>query len=267
MYSLSWVFRKIPGPSKVPRKTLSFSRNRSSGHFWGYVLFFLICIAGCEAKETSLPFETPQTKTSVHSSSSPKLNSSPKEISENPRIVAFGNSLTAGLGVSPDQSYPAQLQRRLNNAGYHYKVINAGVSGDTTAGGLRRLNWILKSQPSIVIVELGANDGLRGQPLAAMYSNLNEIITTLKESGAKVVLAGMKIPPNYGQDYTTGFASMFEQLARRHSIRLIPFFLEGVAARPQLNQADGLHPTSAGYQIVADNVMTAIEPLLKAGSL
>jgi len=176
--------------------------------------------------------------------------------------VAFGNSLTAGLGVAPDQSYPSQLQQRLDDAGYHYRVINAGVSGDTTAGGLRRLNWVLKSKPSIVIVELGANDALRGQPLGTMYSNLNEIILGFREAHTVVVLAGMKIPPNYGQEYTTGFESMFEQLAQEHDVTLIPFLLEGVAARPGLNQADGIHPTAAGYEIVADTVMEALAPFL-----
>ena len=185
---------------------------------------------------------------------------------EPPRIVAFGNSLTAGLGVSPDQSYPAQLQRRLREAGYHYDVINAGVSGDTTTGGLRRLAWILKSRPSVVILELGANDGLRGQPPSRMGSNLTEIIDGLQEAGVEVVLAGIQIPPNYGLAYTTGFASVFERLAQDHSVTLIPFFLEGVAARKELNQADGIHPTAEGYRIVAQTVFDVIEPLLKKES-
>ena len=142
-------------------------------------------------------------------------------------------------------------------------MINAGVSGDTTAGGLRRLDWVLKSRPSIVIVELGANDGLRGQPLASMYSNLDTIISRLQNANTVVVLAGMKIPPNYGLNYITGFSSMFQELARKHKITLIPFLLEGVAAQPNLNQADGIHPTAAGYKIVADTVMTALKPLLR----
>ena len=166
--------------------------------------------------------------------------------------------------MSPDRSYPAQLQRRLDEAGYHYKVINAGVSGDTTAGGLRRVNWVLKSRPSIVILELGVNDALRGQPLSAVYANLDEIIERLKEAGTVVVLAGMKIPPNYGLDYSKDFSNLFERLAREHEITLIPFLLEGVAAQPELNQADGVHPTADGYQVVADTVMAAIEPLLES---
>ena len=144
--------------------------------------------------------------------------------------------------------------------------MNAGVSGETTAGGLRRLTWILKSRPSMVILELGANDGLRGQPLSLMASNLTKIIEGLQEAGVEVVLAGMQIPPNYGLAYTTGFASMFERLAQDHSVTLIPFFLEGVAARKDLNQADGIHPTAEGYRIVAHTVFDVIEPLLKKES-
>lgn len=214
---------------------------------------------GCDSEP--LPPSPPSPTISSSAESSISI-SSPTVHQDYPRIVAFGNSLTAGLGVAPDQSYPSQLQQRLDDAGYHYRVINAGVSGDTTAGGLRRLNWVLKSKPSIVIVELGANDALRGQPLGTMYSNLNEIILGFREAHTVVVLAGMKIPPNYGQEYTTGFESMFEQLAQEHDVTLIPFLLEGVAARPGLNQADGIHPTAAGYEIVADTVMEALAPFL-----
>ena len=217
-------------------------------------------VGGCEPKDPALPSAETQPARSVASSQS--SNVSDRVITKPARIVAFGDSLTAGLGVSPDQSYPAQLQRRLREAGYSYEVINAGVSGDTTTGGLRRLAWILKSRPWMVILELGANDGLRGQPLSLMASNLSEIIDGLQEAGVEVVLAGMQIPPNYGLDYTTGFASLFEQLARDHSVTLIPFFLEGVAARKELNQADGIHPTAEGYRIVAQTVFDVIEPLL-----
>ena len=218
-------------------------------------LVLLPHLSGCDAQEASLSQE-PQT--SEPGNFNTPLTPSPGL----PRIVALGDSLTAGLGVSPDQSYPARLQDRLEQAGFLYRVINAGVSGDTTAGGLRRLDWVLKTNPRIVIVELGANDALRGQPLAAMYSNLSELITRLQDTGTIVVLAGMKIPPNYGQDYTSGFESMFSQLADQHGVTLIPFLLEGVATKPGLNQADGIHPTAAGYEIVADTVMQALVPLL-----
>ena len=225
------------------------------------VLLLIPGVGGCEPKEPAL--QSDETQPARHVSSSNVPSASSRGVEAASRIVAFGNSLTAGLGVSPDQSYPAQLQRRLLEAGYHYEVINAGVSGDTTTGGLRRLDWILKSRPSMVILELGANDGLRGQPLSLMASNLAKIIDGLQQAGVEVVLAGMQIPPNYGLDYTTGFASLFEQLARDHSVTLIPFFLEGVAARKELNQADGIHPTAEGYRIVSQTVFDVIEPLLK----
>ncbi len=226
--------------------------------------FFLLAgLGGCDTRETATPLnDTPLARDvePFDSSGAPPRDHTAEDI---PRIVAFGNSLTAGLGVSPNHAYPAQLQNQLHAAGYHYDVINAGVSGETTAGGLRRVPWILKSRPSMVIVELGANDALRGHPLSTIESNLRHIIERLREGGAVVVLAGMQIPPNYGLDYTTGFASLFERLAREQAVILIPFFLEGVAAQKTLNQADGIHPTGEGYRIVARTVFEVIEPLLK----
>ncbi len=180
-----------------------------------------------------------------------------------PSLVAFGDSLTAGLGVGRDDAYPAQLQRRLEELGYQYRVINAGASGDTSAGGLRRIPWVLKSKPEVVILELGANDGLRGLSLEQTTQNLTSIIQQLQEADVTVVLAGMKIPPNYGQDYTRGFESIYPALAKQHHLSLIPFFLEGVAASPALNQADGIHPTKEGYRIVAEQVLKVLKPLLR----
>jgi acyl-CoA thioesterase-1 len=177
--------------------------------------------------------------------------------------VAFGNSLTAGLGVAPDESYPAQLEKRLQENGFQYEVINAGVSGDTTAGGVRRTEWILKSQPTVVILELGVNDGLRGLPLQQTYTNLHIIIERLKREGVIVILAGMRIPVNYGEDYTGEFHEMYERLAQEFSLPLIPFFLDGVATQPGLNQMDGVHPTGEGYTIVTQNVWRTLEPILK----
>lgn len=181
---------------------------------------------------------------------------------DRPRIVAFGDSLTSGLGVAQEEAYPAQLQRRLDAAGYRYRVINAGVSGDTTAGGVRRVEWVLNSKPSVVILELGANDGLRGIDLADTRTNLETIIQRLQAAGVKVVLAGMKLPPNYGKDYTTRFAALYPELAKQYRVPLMPFFLEGVAAREALNQADGIHPTAAGYRMIAENLLKTLEPLL-----
>jgi acyl-CoA thioesterase-1 len=179
-----------------------------------------------------------------------------------PRIVAFGDSLTAGLGVAAEDTYPAQLQRRLNQAGYRYEVVNAGVSGETTAGGLRRVDWVLKSRPALVIVELGANDGLRGLSLDATRTNLDEIVGRLRAAGVTVVLAGMKLPPNYGRDYIGQFEGIYPDLARRHGVALMPFFLEGVAAQPALNQPDGIHPTAQGYKLIVDRLWPILEPLL-----
>ena len=179
-----------------------------------------------------------------------------------PCIVAFGDSLTAGLGVQADESYPAQLQRRLDSLGYHYRVINAGVSGDTTAGGLRRVPWILNNKPELVILELGANDGLRGLPVDHTKSTLRQIIRQLQEAGTRVVLAGMKLPPNYGQDYTASFEAMYQVLAKEHRLSLIPFFLEGVGGSSSLNQADGIHPTKAGYEVIVEQVLKVIRPML-----
>lgn len=185
---------------------------------------------------------------------------------DRPTIVAFGDSLTAGLGVSPEASYPAQLQRRLEDAGYRYRVLNAGVSGDTSAGGVRRLEWVLKSHPRIVIIEFGGNDGLRGLDVRHTRANLDQMVTRFLREGVMVILAGMQLPPNYGKDYTTEFARLYGELARRHHVTLMPFFLEGVAARPALNQADGIHPTEAGYRIITGTVMKYLGPLVAAES-
>ena len=178
-------------------------------------------------------------------------------------IVALGDSLTAGLGVAPDESYPSRLQARLAREGYAYRIVNAGVGGDTTAGGLRRVEWVLRAAPEIVIVALGANDGLRGQSPQAMRANLDEIVARLRGSGARILLAGMRLPPNYGAEFTREFAEVFPAVARRAQIAFMPFLLDGVAADPRLNQPDGIHPTAAGYQVVADRLWPYLRPLLR----
>ena len=182
---------------------------------------------------------------------------------ERPHIVAFGNSLTAGLGVAPAESYPAHLQRTLDAAGYAYRVVNAGVSGETTAGGVRRVSWVLNGKPAIVILELGGNDGLRGLSLHETKANLERIIQQLQEASVTVVLAGMKLPPNYGQDYTAGFEALYQALAKQYHLTLIPFFLDGVATSSALNQADGIHPTGEGYRLIVERIFPALEPLLE----
>jgi acyl-CoA thioesterase I len=195
--------------------------------------------------------------------STPLAINGPRPSTDQPRIVAFGDSLTAGLGVGPTESYPAQLQRRLEDLGYHYRVVNAGVSGETTAGGVRRVAWVLKSQPAIVILELGANDGLRGLNPKQTQANLERIIQDLQQARVTVVLAGMKLPPNYGAEYTKAFEAIYPALARQYHLKLIPFFLEGIAGSTKLNQADGIHPTAEGYRVIVGKILETVQPLLK----
>ncbi len=181
---------------------------------------------------------------------------------DRPVIVALGDSLTAGYGIEPEQNYPSQLQRKLDEAGYRYRVMNAGVSGDTSAQGLSRLSVLRELHPEIVIVALGANDGLRGLPIETTRANLEAIIRAVQEDGSKVVLAGMEIPPNYGPDYTRAFRAMFPELAKRYGTALIPFLLEGVGGHAELNQEDGIHPTGEGYRIIVENVWDTLAPLI-----
>ena len=218
-------------------------------------VFFCICVCLLTACRSSP--ETPKTEitSQVRKAPSPESNSGPL-------IVAFGDSLTAGSGVARDQSYPAELQRLLSRHFRSYRVVNAGIGGETTSEGLSRLQNILDTRPRIVILELGANDGLRGLPLREIQNNLDTIITRLKSAGIEVVLAGMWIPPNYGADYAQGFHQIYIDLAKRRRVTLIPFFLENVAGKPELNLEDGIHPTPEGYRIVAKQVFEAIEPLL-----
>jgi acyl-CoA thioesterase I len=177
-------------------------------------------------------------------------------------IVAFGDSLTAGLGVTPENSYPARLQAKLRAEGYVYRVVNAGASGDTTAGGLRRVDWALKNKPDIVIVALGANDALRAQDLASVHANLDAIVTRFQKAGARVLLIGMEVPPNYGARYASDFRKLYAEVARKRGVAFMPFLLDGVAGNPALNQSDGIHPTVEGYRIVVDRLWPYLEPLL-----
>lgn len=192
------------------------------------------------------------------------LGLAPRALAEGtPVITVLGDSLTAGLGVAADEAFPTRLEARLRREGFAYRVINAGVSGDTTAGGLRRVGWVLRARPEVVLVALGANDGLRGQSLAAMRNNLEAIIVRFKASGARVLLAGMRLPPNYGLEYTQEFAAVFPEVARRTRVTLMPFLLEGVAADPHLLQPDGLHPNAAGHMIIADRLWPYLRPLVR----
>ena len=179
-------------------------------------------------------------------------------------IVAFlGDSLTAGFGLDPEQAFPHLVHKALAAEGFKVQVVNAGISGDTSAGGLARTDWLLKRKPDVLVVSLGANDGLRGMALASTEKNLRGILAKGREAGARMLLIGMMIPPNYGPEYTTGFAAIYPKLAKEFEIPLLPFLLEGVAGRRELNQADGIHPTAAGHEILARTVLEAVRPLVR----
>jgi acyl-CoA thioesterase-1 len=180
-----------------------------------------------------------------------------------PVIVALGDSLTEGFGVPEEQNWPSQLQRRLAEAGYPHRVVNAGISGDTSAGGLARMDWLFKQRVDILIVELGANDGLRGIDPAVTRQNLAAIIEQGKAHGATVVLAGMRMGLNVGPDYLRRFNGLFPELAEQQRVAFIPFILYGVATRRELNQSDGIHPTGEGHKVVTENVWKVLQPLLK----
>jgi acyl-CoA thioesterase-1 len=183
---------------------------------------------------------------------------SPSEPRSKGTIVAVGDSLTAGLGVAEDDAYPAQLERKLRAAGYDWKVVNAGISGETSSGTLSRITWVMKLKPDIVILETGANDGLRGIDPRVTRKNIDETVRILKQQNVIVVLAGMQMVRNLGNEFTKAFAETYPLLAKKHSLILIPFFLQGVATDPSLNQTDGMHPTAEGYRIITGNIFPSV---------
>ncbi|MGE3401434.1 MAG: arylesterase [Vicinamibacterales bacterium] len=231
-------------------------------HTWFLPLVAVLLFTACSAdgpREAAVA-EQPVT-TGTADASSPSLPVPPAE--GLPRIVFLGDSLTAGLGLQPVESIPSLVQQRLNDEGYRYEVINAGVSGDTSAGGLRRLDYSLQGPVELLVVELGANDGLRGLPISQLKENLTQVITTARRRGITVVLTGMEAPPNYGEAYTSEFRGVYRELASEQHVPFVPFFLEGVAGDPALNQRDGIHPNAEGARIISELMFNAIEPLLE----
>ena len=220
-----------------------------------YIFFFLILL-GCGDGN----------KEKDHSSDGvlPADESSQTKVRATGSILFFGDSLTAGMGLDPSLAFPALIQQRLDSLGYDYEVVNAGLSGETTASGSNRLEWVLRQPVDIFVLELGANDGLRGIPLAETRNNLQAMIRTVqsKYPGAEIVLAGMQLPPNMGPEYTAEFRKIFPELAEEHRLSLVPFLLEGVGGIPELNQADGIHPTAEGHEIVAETVWRVLAPLI-----
>jgi acyl-CoA thioesterase-1 len=216
------------------------------------LLSALVLIGGCNRNEPSPP--------PARSAATTAPVATPKP--SRPRVVVLGDSLTAGLGVAVDAAYPALLQQRVDSSGFNYEVVNAGVSGDTSAGGLSRLDWALQGDVRILIVALGGNDALRGLSPAELQRNLGQIIEKAQARGIRVVLAGMESPPNWGRDYNVSFHKVYPALAAEYHVPLVPFLLQGVAGSDALNQSDGIHPTAQGARIVADNVWTVLKPVL-----
>jgi acyl-CoA thioesterase I len=197
------------------------------------------------------------------SSAQPEPSPPPSRTEDSrPKIVFLGDSLTAGLGLVETQSYPGLLQEKIDAEGFRFEVVNAGVSGDTSAGGLRRLDWALEEDVRVLVLALGANDGLRGLSVKDMKQNLGQIIETARAKGVLVILAGMEAPPNYGPEYAASFRQAYRELALQYRVLFVPFLLDKVAGQPALNQPDGIHPNPQGAAIVADTVWSVLKPLL-----
>jgi acyl-CoA thioesterase-1 len=209
-------------------------------------------LSGCEQ-----PREEPAAKSA---SSSPVT-------AQRPSVLFLGTSLTAGYGLEPEQAYPALIQRRIDSAGLNYQVVNAGVSGETSAGALRRVDWLFREPVAVLVVETGANDGLRGLPPDTLRANIQAIFDRAKQlrPEPKLVLLGMRMPPNYGRAYAEQFQEVYRELARRNDAALVPFLLEGVGGVPSLNQPDGVHPTVEGQRRMAETVWRVLEPVLREG--
>lgn len=192
----------------------------------------------------------------------------PLQAQESKTILFFGDSITAGYGLDTEQAFPALIQLKLDSLGYNYEVINGGLSGETSAGGLRRINWVLQRPVDIMILELGGNDGLRGIDPASTKQNLAEIIdrARAKNPDMKIILAGMQVPPNLGQDYTEAFRTIYPEVAEEKDVELLPFILEGVGGDPELNQPDGIHPTAKGHAVIAGTVWDYLKPMLRKES-
>jgi len=222
----------------------------------------LVSASACGGKAAPTPSEAASVS-SVPPVTSPTSQAPTPATSSRPRIVILGDSLTAGLGLPTAQAYPSLLQQRLKDEGFDYDIVNAGVSGDTSAGGLSRLDWALQGDVRVLVVALGGNDALRGLPTEQLQRNLADIIERAQARRIRVVLAGMESPPNWGRDYNVSFHRVYTALAAKYRIALVPFLLQGVAGSDTLNQPDGIHPTAAGARIVADNVWAVLKPVLQ----
>jgi acyl-CoA thioesterase-1 len=217
------------------------------------LLLILLFIVACNDKKAPSPEQESATKDSSASAQTVKT------------VLFFGNSLTAGYGLDPSEAFPALIQKKIDSLDMPYKVVNAGVSGETSSGGNSRIDWILQQPVDVFVLELGANDGLRGIPTAETKKNLQAITDKVKAKypEAKLVIAGMQIPPNMGQAYATSFMKLFPELASENNAALIPFLLQGVGGEASLNLQDGIHPTAEGHKILAENVWSVLKPVLE----
>lgn len=223
-----------------------------------FVALLIMLLCACESTEK---------KEAKSTSREPKAGNGVEATNESDRkvILFYGNSITAGYGLDMSEAFPALIQERVDSLGYDYHVINAGLSGETSAGGLSRIDWILKTPVDVFVLELGGNDGLRGISLDETEKNLSLILEKVKQSNpqVKIIVAGMQIPPNMGQEYSERFKSIFPNLSQMHKTALIPFILESVGGIPELNLPDGIHPTPEGHKIVTENVWAALLPIIE----
>ena len=225
-----------------------------------FIIRFIVfvCSAVLVAVLTACQVSQPQSGNAAN-----KPLKQPKAATNKPKIIAFGDSLTAGFGLTEKESYPYLLQQKLKADGYDYEVVNAGVSGDTTLGGLERADWVLEqNNAKILILELGANDLLRGIPVASMKKNLDQIVRKAKAKNIKVLLCGMLAPPTMGSEYQREYTMAFPDLAAEHKVTFLPFLLEGIALKKELNQADGIHPNPEGAKLMTENIYKALKPML-----
>lgn len=238
---------------------MKFSKNNRTVFSVINGLMLLLAVWGCGSSETKTNSKPAPSSTATTPATKPTPSSTKQT------VLFFGNSLAAGYGVEPSQAFPALIGQKIDSAGLNYTVVNAGLSGETTAGGKSRIGWVLRQPVAVFVLELGGNDGLRGLPLAATRQNLQAIMDTVRRKSpqAIIVLAGMQIPPNLGTDYTREFRELFKELADKNRAILIPFLLESVGGVPKLNQADGIHPNPTGHKIVAETVWHVIQPVLK----
>jgi acyl-CoA thioesterase I len=258
--------RVAPSPAPfVPRRNIRMMKRLAERLAGSITVVTLLTIGACAPRESGSPGLADRTSAAPAPAPAAAPAAAAAPVSRLPRIVVLGDSLTAGLGLDRRDAYPTLLQQRLKAAGLNYEVVNAGVSGDTSADGLSRLDWALDGDVRVLIVALGGNDGLRGLPVAQLQDNLARIIEPAQARGIRVILAGMDAPPNYGRDYIVSFHKVYPALAAKYHVALVPFLLQNVAGIESLNQRDGIHPTAQGARIVADNVWAVLKPVIEQG--